>query len=37
MERAKIIERGTHEELMKLGGRYHDMWIKQAETEEGDK
>lgn len=37
MDEGEIIERGTHEELMKLGGRYHDMWIKQAETEEGDK
>lgn len=24
------MEQGTHEELMRLGGLYHSMWIEQA-------
>ena len=28
-----IIERGTHEELLALGGKYHSMWEKQTTTE----
>jgi ATP-binding cassette subfamily B protein len=33
MEEGEIIERGTHEELMAMNGRYHDMWLKQSENE----
>ncbi|KAH8585421.1 putative ABC heavy metal transporter [Bisporella sp. PMI_857] len=29
----RIVERGTHAELLALGGRYLDMWEKQTETE----
>lgn len=26
----KIIEQGTHEELMRAGGLYYSMWVEQA-------
>ncbi|KAL4066863.1 P-loop containing nucleoside triphosphate hydrolase protein [Scleroderma citrinum] len=26
----QVVEQGTHEELLRLGGLYHDMWIQQA-------
>lgn len=29
MDDGKIIESGTHDELVKLGGRYHALWHKQ--------
>ncbi len=32
LEQGEIIERGTHKELMKLGGAYADMYRKQAEN-----
>ncbi len=31
MENGEIIEQGTHKELVKKGGKYADMWKKQAE------
>ena len=31
MENGEIIESGTHSELLKKGGKYTDMWNKQAE------
>lgn len=31
MEKGEIIESGTHQELLKKGGKYADMWSKQAE------
>lgn len=31
MEKGKIIESGTHRELLEKGGKYADMWSKQAE------
>jgi ABC-type multidrug transport system fused ATPase/permease subunit len=32
MEDGRIIERGTHEELMAAGGTYRDMVIRQMES-----
>lgn len=32
MENAQIIESGTHEELMKAKGKYHEMFTRQAEN-----
>jgi hypothetical protein len=29
MEQGRIVERGTHEELYALGGRYFDLYTKQ--------
>ena len=36
MEAGRIIERGTHQELLALGGRYADMWALQ-QSAEGEK
>ncbi|ROV88597.1 hypothetical protein VSDG_09143 [Cytospora chrysosperma] len=33
LHRGKIVERGTHEELLNRNGRYHSMWEKQAKAE----
>ena len=33
VEGGKIVERGTHEELLQLGGRYHALYNKQYEEE----
>ncbi|KAH7907928.1 P-loop containing nucleoside triphosphate hydrolase protein [Hygrophoropsis aurantiaca] len=30
MKEGQVAEQGTHEELLRLGGLYHDMWIQQA-------
>jgi ATP-binding cassette subfamily B protein/subfamily B ATP-binding cassette protein MsbA len=32
MEEGRIVERGTHEELMDAGGLYHDMVVRQMES-----
>ncbi len=32
LENGKIIEQGTHSELLALNGKYADMWNKQAKT-----
>jgi ATP-binding cassette subfamily B protein len=32
MERGRIIERGTHNELVLLSGHYADMWRRQKEA-----
>jgi ABC-type multidrug transport system fused ATPase/permease subunit len=45
IEQGRILERGTHDELYKLGGRYHDLYTRQHGLEtnlflapgEGDK
>ena len=38
MEEGRIIERGTHAELMEAGGVYHDMVVRQmdADAREGE-
>jgi ATP-binding cassette subfamily B protein/subfamily B ATP-binding cassette protein MsbA len=36
MEEGRIIERGSHEDLMRAGGVYHDMVVRQMESH-GDK
>jgi ATP-binding cassette, subfamily B, heavy metal transporter len=33
MELGRIIERGTHQQLLARGGRYADMWALQQSTE----
>ncbi len=33
LEEGMIVERGTHESLLKLGGKYADMWEKQQREE----
>jgi ATP-binding cassette subfamily B protein/subfamily B ATP-binding cassette protein MsbA len=35
MEQGKIIERGTHAELIKMGGRYSKLWAKQSKEKSG--
>ncbi|EKM58666.1 uncharacterized protein PHACADRAFT_117756 [Phanerochaete carnosa HHB-10118-sp] len=36
MNEGRIIEQGTHEELMRSGGLYHSMWVEQASHMEFD-
>jgi ATP-binding cassette subfamily B protein/subfamily B ATP-binding cassette protein MsbA len=36
MEEGRIVERGTHEELMRVGGLYHDMVRRQMEAHARD-
>jgi len=33
LEEGKVVERGTHHELLKLQGRYHDTFMEQYEGE----
>lgn len=35
MEQGSIIERGTHEDLVKSGGKYAAMWNAQAKRYQG--
>ena len=32
LEGGRIVERGTHRELVELGGLYADMWARQQEA-----
>ncbi|KAF7793718.1 hypothetical protein EIP86_004834 [Pleurotus ostreatoroseus] len=36
MNEGRVIEQGTHEELMRAGGLYHSMWVEQASHMEYD-
>ena len=36
MKEGRIVEQGTHEELMRAGGLYHSMWVEQASHMEYD-
>jgi hypothetical protein len=36
LHKGKIVERGSHHELLDLGGRYHAMWKKQTTIEKRD-
>jgi ABC-type transport system involved in Fe-S cluster assembly fused permease/ATPase subunit len=37
LHKGSVVERGTHLELLALGGRYHSMWEKQTTAEKTDK
>jgi ATP-binding cassette, subfamily B, heavy metal transporter len=37
MDAGRIVERGTHGELLALGRRYADMWSLQQQSSEGEK
>ncbi|KAI1043085.1 hypothetical protein LB505_006961 [Fusarium chuoi] len=37
LHKGKIVERGTHNELLAQGGRYHAMWEKQTTIEKKEK
>lgn len=37
LHRGRIVERGTHSELLEKKGRYHSMWEKQAKAEQAAK
>ena len=37
MEQGRILERGSHAELLELDGRYADMWrLQQSSADEGE-
>lgn len=34
LHQGEIVERGTHDQLLKLNGRYREMWERQTQQEE---
>ena len=36
MNEGRVVEQGTHEELMRAGGLYHSRWVEQASHMEYD-
>ena len=36
MNNGKVVEQGTHEELIRAGGLYYSMWMEQASHMEYD-
>ena len=36
MNEGRVVEQGTHEELMRTGGLYYSMWMEQASHMEYD-
>jgi len=36
LDEGRVVERGTHQELLAMDGRYAALWARQSETGEGD-
>ena len=34
LEEGKVLERGTHQELLEMGGKYSQLWSNQQEKDE---
>lgn len=37
LHKGKVVEKGTHAELIMMGGSYHAMWQKQTTTEKKER
>jgi ABC-type multidrug transport system ATPase subunit len=37
LETGEIVERGTHDELLAMGGRYASLWARQAAGDEDER